>query len=224
MRADLDQVVGNKANDLQAVTGHFKGEGDWNQAKAAAAFGNEPVEAVLADLERQRAFRQTYGNAVGGSKTANTTMAADAVDVRTPSAGGSNADITLGTMAGGPAGAASAIGVRGARYGLSVLGRRSDIARNDQLADALVRTGGAIEPLLDAVRTRGERISTLNQNARNSTQALVEALSMSADRNSEDKRRLEGTRAALVRAYGRREIVSSAPMMKGPTASAAISA
>lgn len=182
VRADVDRVVGNQANDLQAVRSTLKGEGDWNRAKAATAFGDEAVGRTVADVEREIAKRETYQKAVQGSKTAETTRAADAVDVRTASPSRTDTDIAIGSALGGTHGAAAALAVRGGRYGLGVLGRRSDIARNDQLAEALMSDPAL---LLSQIRQRAEAMAGRTGNPGPMTDAVVRALLTSGERQSE---------------------------------------
>ncbi len=144
---------------------------------------------VARAIEREIAFRRLHNEAVGGSQTANKRLGAEAVDVRTPSTSGSNSDITLGTLAGGPAGAAGAVAVRGARYGFGVLGRRSDIARNDQLAAGLTTQGMSAQAFLDAVRARMAVVNNFSGAAGTNTQLLVNALMSSGGRQEPVKDR-----------------------------------
>lgn len=156
------------------------------------------MQNVVRDLENEAAFRRTYGEAVRGSNTANKTLGAEAVDVRTPSAAGSTSDISLAGMGGGLPGMAGAVGVRGAKYGLGFLGRRSDIARNDQLAEGLTRQGPELQMLIDAVRGRSERMQGMDQDARTKARAIAEILLNSGERNSDNIDRLDSARRAAM--------------------------
>lgn len=68
-RADIDRLIGTKANDLLALKQAVGGTGDWNRTKLVAAFGAEKADALLAIIEREMKYGETANLALNGSRT-----------------------------------------------------------------------------------------------------------------------------------------------------------
>ena len=68
-RAEIDRLVGNKANDLVALKQAVKGDGDWNRAKLAQVFGKAEADKVLKAVDREAAFDDAYRRVIGNSET-----------------------------------------------------------------------------------------------------------------------------------------------------------
>lgn len=68
-RADIDRLIGTKANDLQALKQAVGGEGDWNRDKLAAVFGPEKADALLAIIAREMRYKGLEDDALAGART-----------------------------------------------------------------------------------------------------------------------------------------------------------
>lgn len=68
-RADIDRLIGTKANDLLALKQAVGGTGDWNRTKLVAAFGEEKADALLQIIEREVKYGETANLALNGSRT-----------------------------------------------------------------------------------------------------------------------------------------------------------
>ncbi|VIO73903.1 hypothetical protein [Bradyrhizobium ivorense] len=78
-RGNIERVLGTKANDLEALRGELQGEGGWNTAKIASVHGQEAADALMASVDRNRKFRDTFNKVVENSQTAQRTAAARAM-------------------------------------------------------------------------------------------------------------------------------------------------
>lgn len=158
-RAELDRLVGTRANDLEALKQAVKGDGDWNRAKLAQLFGEENASRIFGAVDREAAFRDVYRKVVENSQTAQRTAAAESTKPRGSGDAGSGgmARTMLASILGGPAGAAAAIGGEGAKVAGSAMLKASDIGRNKELARIL--TQSASDPRTDNVLSALERLS-----------------------------------------------------------------
>lgn len=68
-RGDIDRVLGQKANDLQALRGSLQGEGGWNTANLATVHGQPAADALVSTVDRNLKFRDTHTKVVEGSQT-----------------------------------------------------------------------------------------------------------------------------------------------------------
>lgn len=68
-RADIDRLIGTKANDLLALKQAVGGTGDWNRDKLVAAFGENKAAKLLEILDREVTFADTTNLALNGSRT-----------------------------------------------------------------------------------------------------------------------------------------------------------
>jgi hypothetical protein len=114
-RAEIDRLVGTRANDLEALKQAVKGDGDWNRVKLAQLFGDAEAGRVFNAVDREAAFRDAYEKVVENSQTAQRTFAAGEVAPR--GTGGTAADVgtVVAGATGGLPGAAMAVGARGLR-------------------------------------------------------------------------------------------------------------
>lgn len=68
-RAEIDRVVGTKANDPAALQSLVKSEGDWNRDKMRTVFGEERADDALNAIDREKRFYTTGGRVTAGSDT-----------------------------------------------------------------------------------------------------------------------------------------------------------
>lgn len=78
-RGNIERVLGTKANDLQALRGELQGEGGWNTAKLATVHGQQAADDLMASVDRNLKFRDTYNKVVENSQTAQRTAAKEAM-------------------------------------------------------------------------------------------------------------------------------------------------
>ena len=74
--ADLDRLLGTKANDLQALRSELQGEGGWNTAKLGTVHGAPAADELVGSVDRNLKFRDTYNKVVENSQTAQREAAA----------------------------------------------------------------------------------------------------------------------------------------------------
>jgi hypothetical protein len=134
-RAELDRVVGTNANDLVAVRNFVKGEGDWNQTKLAQVFGDDNARAIIGSVDRETAFRNAYEKIVQNSQTAQREAAAAGTAVRGE---GDSAGMQVSAATGGISGLAAAGAVKGVSKAGGLLLKDADLARNREIASALL--------------------------------------------------------------------------------------
>lgn len=69
-RTAIDQIIGQKANNLMALKDALKGDGSWNRQKLVELFGPEKAGALLDILERETRYQATFDQALRNSETA----------------------------------------------------------------------------------------------------------------------------------------------------------
>lgn len=69
-RADIERIVGNNANDVQALNRLLKGEGDWNRQKLSILFGAARADRILRVLDQELRFARTNATVQQGPETA----------------------------------------------------------------------------------------------------------------------------------------------------------
>jgi len=69
-RGEIERNLGTKANDLQALRGQLQGEGGWNTDKIATVHGQAGADDLMATVDRNLKFRDTYNKVVENSQTA----------------------------------------------------------------------------------------------------------------------------------------------------------
>ena len=158
LRTEIDRLVGTRANDRTALQNAIQGEGDYNRARLATVFGEEPTAGLVGAVERERSFDAATNRIANNSMTELRRRAADDIAPREIGGGIMDGNPGIAAAIGGPAAGAAAIGSRaalgGARMAASALGRQQDIARNREIAQALVQTGDPMEVLLQALGVR----------------------------------------------------------------------
>ena len=82
-RAAVEQAVGNRTNDLQALRNIIKDESDWNRSKLAKAFDPQSVDSLANKIDAEQTFRDTYGKVVQGSQTAQRVGASKMIEEAT---------------------------------------------------------------------------------------------------------------------------------------------
>jgi hypothetical protein len=75
-RAEIDRLVGTKANDATALKQLVQSEGDWNRTKLADIFGQAEADRILKAVDREVAFKDAYTKLVENSQTAQRQAAA----------------------------------------------------------------------------------------------------------------------------------------------------
>jgi hypothetical protein len=182
-RAELDRVIGTKANDLLAVRQQVMTDGDWNPQKLAQLFGEDEAANIMRSVDREIAFRDAYNKVVENSQTAMRSTSADRFAVRGegPSPAAANAGmIPLAGAVGGVPGAALATGAKVGAAGISkaanLIGAADDISRNQQLARALIlQSGPDLDVVLNALGRRAS-LAGSGERAGQVTDRLVNAL------------------------------------------------
>ena len=182
LRAEIDRQVGTKANDLVALRNMIKGDGDWNRDRLAIVFGRDRADQIIQSVDREVAFRQAFDDITRNSQTSMREASRQAVrvpDGREPQ--GSIADIgtVVSGAAGGPAGVAGSLALRGTRLAAAQAEKAAALARNQNIAHALVKMRGpALDKLIDDIERRiGVQSlgATAEDRARDLSQILIEA-------------------------------------------------
>ncbi len=128
-RAEIERLIGTKANDLQALRQAVGGEGDWNRAKLAAVFGADKADRLLAIISRELRYQALEQDALAGSRTQVLKAAQDEIAGTEPKTGFFQ---SVGNLQFGTAGA------RAADAGLGWAARSRRAATNSAVADALM--------------------------------------------------------------------------------------
>jgi hypothetical protein len=144
VRAELDRLVGTKANDLGALERTIGTPQDWNSRKLALLFGEDARNGVSDAVAANRKFRDTFQKVAQGSQTAQRSEAAAALD----SSASIPRDITLTGIGANIAG----------RIARSLVGAGNGSSK-DQLAEVLASSGPTAERiarllLLTTARTK----------------------------------------------------------------------
>lgn len=165
-RAEIDRLIGTKANDLQALKSLVGGEGDWNRAKLVAVLGAEKADKLLSIITREMKYQSTEAGALTGSRTQVLAAAQKEIegeqkgpgimrnlaDFRPGSAAAAAADKTLGWVGKARRGAVN-----------------EDIARlvasqdGDALAQTLGGNGSAMKSIMRAAPVTGVKGSILER-------------------------------------------------------------
>lgn len=150
-RAEIERIVGTKANDRVALQQIIKGEGDWNRARLSSLFGAHKAKAIIDLLDRERLFNDTSNVVMRNSETAARIAARDAID------GGSSTGFGVreGFIAGGARGAARAAGTRAVESVVDALSNGGNEKAISDMARSL--TGGPQQSaVLDALMRAGQ--------------------------------------------------------------------
>lgn len=68
-RAEIERIVGTKANDVNALQSLLKGEGDWNRDKLRTLFGQDKADRILKVVDAEKVMQNTRNSIVGNSAT-----------------------------------------------------------------------------------------------------------------------------------------------------------
>ncbi|MGY5793665.1 hypothetical protein ACXHXM_25985 len=132
-RAEIDRILGTKANDVVALNNLIKGQGDWNRDRLATLFGQDKADRVIKVLENERAFADTANTVTRNSETA----ARQAAQSELGGAGvGFGAEEAF--KAGGVRGAARAVALDKAKKVAAALLPQSGDRARESLASTLV--------------------------------------------------------------------------------------
>lgn len=179
LRGEIDRKLGTRSNDLEALRKELLSEGDWNQPKIAELFGQERAANVAGAVDRERAFRDSFNKVVEGSQTDMRAAARKGIEPRAAGEGaGSLNDVGTGVaaVAGGAGGAALNLGVRGLRLSANQVARAAELARNGELAKALVtKQGKELDLLIKTIENR-IGLKAAGQDARESAELLAQIL------------------------------------------------
>lgn len=79
LRMAVEQAVGTKENDLQALRNATQGANGWNTQNLGHVFGQAPVDNVNQDIAAELRMRDTYGKVTQNAETARRTAMAKAL-------------------------------------------------------------------------------------------------------------------------------------------------
>lgn len=68
-RAEINRIIGTKANDRVALQGIIKGDGSWNEQKLRAVFGEEKANRLMSLVDSEATMAATENLATSGSRT-----------------------------------------------------------------------------------------------------------------------------------------------------------
>ncbi|MER9741374.1 hypothetical protein [Mesorhizobium sp. M0187] len=154
-RAEIERIVGTKANDRVALQQIIKGEGDWNRARLSTLFGQERAGKIIDLLDRERLFAETTDEVTRNSYTAARQAAQKALTGQ----GGDGFGVPQAYMAGGLPGVARATGVKGVNAVVDALSGLKSEASRAAIARTLTSNNSAvIDALLKA--NAGSRLPT----------------------------------------------------------------
>lgn len=74
-RAEIDRIIGTKANNLTALKDALKGDGSWNRDRLVTMFGKDKADRLLNVLEREQRYARTFDTVTRNSETAARTAA-----------------------------------------------------------------------------------------------------------------------------------------------------
>lgn len=144
-RAEIERIVGTRANDRVALQQIIKGEGDWNRARLSSLWGKEKTDRVIDLLDRERLFADTSNIVTRNSESAARIAAQDAVTGEA----GRGFGVPEAFMAGGIRGAVRASGYRTAENIINALRSGGNEKAISDMARSL--TAGQQSPVLAAL-------------------------------------------------------------------------
>jgi hypothetical protein len=68
-RAEINRIIGTKANDRVALQGIIRGDGSWNAQKLRSVFGEEKANRLMALVDSEATMAATENLATSGSRT-----------------------------------------------------------------------------------------------------------------------------------------------------------
>lgn len=181
LRSEIDRHLGTTLNDRVALQRDLMGEGDFNRARMATVFGEQPTQQLASTVGREAQFDRTYNDVVRGSQTAQRAASARDIAPREVSAGSTDVLPGVATLVGGAGAGVGALASKAAMGGLklaaSSAGRQADIIRNQELARAVTMSqSDQLDALLSAIQRRGQmmqQVGAAGNAARIGTQATA---------------------------------------------------
>ncbi|KQZ25853.1 hypothetical protein ASD50_20740 [Mesorhizobium sp. Root552] len=161
-RAEIERIVGTKANDRVALKNIIKGEGDWNRARLSTLFGKEKAGKIIDLLDRENLFKETSDHVTRNSESG---ARISAQRMLTGEPGGFGAREAF--MAGGPGGAVRAAGIKGLDNIVEALRAVKSDASRGHIGRVLTQGDGQIiDALMKANRGSGLSASKVDNIAR----------------------------------------------------------
>lgn len=68
-RAEINRIIGTKANDRVALQGIVRGDGSWNEQKLRTVFGDEAANRLMSIIDGEATMAATESLATAGSRT-----------------------------------------------------------------------------------------------------------------------------------------------------------
>lgn len=68
-KAEVNRIIGTKANDRVALRGIVRGDGSWNEQKLRAVLGDDAADQLMAIIDREATMAATENLATSGSRT-----------------------------------------------------------------------------------------------------------------------------------------------------------
>uniref|UniRef100_E6VGI3 Uncharacterized protein n=1 Tax=Rhodopseudomonas palustris (strain DX-1) TaxID=652103 RepID=E6VGI3_RHOPX len=153
-RAEIERLIGTRANNLLGLRDALRGEGSWNAQKLAIVHGDDAAQDLLGTVDRNALFRESFNDIVRNSQTAQRLSAKEALEPATFKPG----DI-VGPTSTGVGMLASLLKLGGTKALNAATGERT-LQRTAELARILSEQGGerdkAIAAIADAMRRRGQ--------------------------------------------------------------------
>ncbi|MDB5604269.1 MAG: hypothetical protein JWP25_1169 [Bradyrhizobium sp.] len=186
-RANVDRILGTKANDLQALRGELQGEGGWNTAKLATVHGQSAADELVNSVDRNLKFRDTYNKVVENSQTAQRTAAQKEMRPDPSS------DTPLFNPNSTLTGMLATVGKKGVQSVANALLKSDPTRRYGEVARALTEQGSArdarLMAIIDAINSRQDHVAQAH--TAGSLTSVVAALlgNAAVDRHSNAKAR-----------------------------------
>ena len=154
-RAEIDRLVGTKANDLVALRSMLQGEGGWNTNKLMTVFGEEPTNRLLGSVGREANFANTTNEVLQNSATARRQAAGDLLKETQPG----SMNFTGATTAG--------VALQAAKKVLAdpiikALIENPTAPRNLELARIMTAQGATRDQILDALLRFNRRTQAMS--------------------------------------------------------------
>ncbi len=180
-RAEIDRQLGTKVNDLVALKGALQGEGGWNTAKIGTAFGDDAANALVASVDRNTKFRDTFNKVVENSQTAQRSQAAKALEDDNP------VKLTSDTLYGD----AKRLLLKPANAVLQAMLERNNAPRDAEIARFLSAGGPERDRNLSALVDAISRTQQLKQSADAKGSIAAVAAALAARAGLDDRRRAQ---------------------------------
>ncbi|NEW95499.1 hypothetical protein [Rhodopseudomonas sp. BR0G17] len=182
-RAEIERLIGTKANNLVGLRDALRGEGSWNAQKLATVHGEEATRDLLDTVDRNALFRESFNDIVRNSQTAQRLSAKEALDptVLKPGDVFSPNSTLAGMLTTGLKLGANKIG--------AVAAGEHRIRAGSELARILSEQGAerekAVKAIADAMRRRGQNVNV----SRGTVDAGLLAAASAANVLADDLRR-----------------------------------